>query len=71
MQGDGIQRTLGFQEWDEAHFSASGAPGSRGDLLLDMCFYLNNSPVARGEDSNIGGNPVEILTLGADLCLRI
>jgi hypothetical protein len=61
MQGDGIQRTSIFQEWDEAHFSISGAPGSRSDL--DVCFYLNNSPVARGKDSNIDGNPVKILTI--------
>jgi hypothetical protein len=62
LLGDGIQRTLVFQEWDEAHFSASGAPGSRSDL--DVYFYLtNNLPVARGKDSNIGGNPVETLTV--------
>jgi hypothetical protein len=61
MPGDGIQRTLMFQEWDEAHFSASGAPWSRGDL--DVYFYHNNLPAALGEYSNIDGNPVEILTV--------
>jgi hypothetical protein len=61
MLGDGIQRTLIFQEWDEAHFSASGAPWSRSDL--DVYFYHNNLPAALGEDSNIDGNPVEILTV--------
>lgn len=71
--GPGI--TLISFQWDEPYFSLSGAPGSASDL--DFLFYFDDGspvdvcdvqifPIAcqlPGIISNVGGDPVEIVTI--------
>lgn len=49
-------------QWDSPAFSVSGAPGSPNDLDL----YLTDEPptqiLASGVESNVGGDPIEVLT---------
>ena len=53
-------------QWDSPFFSVSGAPGSLNDL--DICL-MNEPPtttIACGDDLNIGGDPVELISFYND-----
>ncbi len=64
--GPGIATIFSFQ-WDEPFFSVSGAPGSANDM--NWFFYADTDCTSflgfGGFDANIGGDPVEVPSIGA------
>jgi Subtilase family len=59
LSGNSLWRDFILQ-WDEPFFSAGGGTGSRSDI--DMYLVFNGVTVARGEDYNVGADPVEIFS---------
>ena len=57
--------SISFQ-WDQPFFSVSGAPGSASDF--DLCLYAEppgSIPIACSTDGNVGGDPVEFVSVTA------
>ncbi|MEM7584000.1 MAG: S8 family serine peptidase [Acidobacteriota bacterium] len=69
--GPGTHRIV--LQWEDPFFSVSGAPGAASDLDL-IVYDLAGNPLGGSVASNIGGDPVEILTLnvtGGSLQLQL
>lgn len=61
--GVGDRVTLSYQ-WDQPFFAVSGAPGSASDMdiILTNAACNTAAPLATAADSNVGGDPLELLS---------